>query len=102
MGHAAELREVPARNLADYVVKRRLEKGRSGLGHGVLEVEQAVAQTEFGGHEGKRIARRLGGEGGRAAQAGVDLDYPVVEGIRVEGELDVTLAHYADVAHYAD
>ena len=42
-GHAVELGEVPAGNLADHVVQCGLEEGRSSLGNGVLQLEQAVA-----------------------------------------------------------
>ena len=101
-GDTVELAEIPARNLADNVVKRRLEEGRSGLGHGFLEVEQAVAETEFGGHEGERIAGGLGGKRRGAAQTGVHLDHTVVHSVRVEGELHVALAHYPDVADNPD
>ena len=101
-GHAVELAQVPARDLADHIVQGRLEEGRSGLGHGVVQVEEAVAQAELGGHEGQRIAGGLGCQGRGAAQAGVHLDYPVVERIRVEGVLHIALAHYAEMAYYLD
>ena len=41
-GHAVELGEVPAGNLADHVVQCGLEEGRGSLGNGVLQLEQAV------------------------------------------------------------
>ena len=44
-GHTLELGEVPARDLADHVVQRRFEKGRGGLGDGILQLKEAVAQT---------------------------------------------------------
>ena len=61
--HAVELAEVPARYLAHHVVQRGLEEGRGGTGDGVLQVEQAVAQAQLGGHEGQRIARGFRGQG---------------------------------------
>ena len=42
-GDSVELGEVPAGNLADHVVQGGLEECRSGLGDGVLQLEQAVA-----------------------------------------------------------
>ena len=101
-GHALELVEVPARNLADHVVQRRLEERRRRLGDGVLELVEAVAQTDLGGDEGEGIARGLGGQRGRAAEAGVDLDHAVVLAVGAEGVLDVALADDADVAHDVD
>ena len=62
-GHPVELRKVPARNLAHYIVKGRLEERRSDLRHGILQVEQPVSQAELRRHESKRIACRLGCKG---------------------------------------
>ncbi len=100
--HSPELAEVPARYLADHVVERGLEEGRGRFGHGVLQVEESVAQSELGRHEGERIARGLGGEGRRTAQAGVHLDHAVVLAFGAEGELHVAFADDADVARDAD
>ena len=61
--HSVEFRKVPARNLAHYIVQGRLKEGRSGLGHGVFQLEQPVSQTELGGHESQRISGGLGGQG---------------------------------------
>ncbi len=41
--HFAELAEIPARNLAHHIVKRRLEESRRGLGHGIGEFEKPVS-----------------------------------------------------------
>ncbi len=73
---AAEFLEVPAGDLDDEVVERRLEAGRRGPGDGVPEVGQAVAQGELGRNEGQGIAGGLGGQGRAPRQAGVDLDRP--------------------------
>ena len=97
-----ELAEVPARYLAHHVVQRGLEEGRGGLGHGVLQVEQSVAQAQLGGHKCQRIAGSFRRQSRRAAKAGIDLDDAVVLGLRVVGILHVTLAHDADVADDAD
>ena len=61
-GNTVELRKVPTRNLADDIVEGRLEEGRSRLGHGVLQVEKTVAQTELRCHECERITCRFGGQ----------------------------------------
>ena len=60
--YAAELAEVPAGYFAHHVVECGFEEGRGGLGDGILEVEEAVAEAELGGDEGEGIARGLGGE----------------------------------------
>ena len=58
-----ELGKVPAGYLADHIVEGRLEECRGILSDGVLKLEQAIAQTEFGGDEGQGIAGRLGRQG---------------------------------------
>ena len=99
-GHAVELGEVPARNLADNIVKGRLEEGRGLPCHGILQVKQPVSETELCGHESERIAGGLGCKGRRAAEPGIHLNHPVVHGIGIEGILDIALPDYADMAHY--
>ena len=42
-----EFGEVPTRNLADDIVKGRLEECRSNLGYRVLQVEEPVAESQF-------------------------------------------------------
>ena len=101
IGDAFELAEVPAGDLADHVVQRRLEAGGRHLGHGVGDFVQTVAEAELGGHEGQRIARSLGRKGGGAAEARVHLDDPVVVRFRVQGVLHVAFAHDAHMAHDA-
>ena len=97
-----EFAEVPARYLHHYIVKGRLEEGRGFFGYGVLEVEQAIAQTQFGGHECQRIAGGFRCQGRRTAQSGVHLDYAVVHRLRVVGILHVTFAHNAYMAYDFD
>ncbi len=58
---AAELAQVPTGNLADDIVDGGLEEGRRGLGDGVLQVEESIAEAQLAGYEGKRIARGLAG-----------------------------------------
>ena len=55
--YAVELAEVPARYLAHHVVQRRLEEGRSSLGHGVLQVEQEP--VAFDARADERLRRAL-------------------------------------------
>ena len=97
--HPVELAEIPAGQLADDVVEGRLEERARRTGHAVFQLEEPVAQRQLGGDEGERIARRLGGEGGGAAQPRIDLDDAVIVGIRVQGILDVAFAHDAQVRH---
>ena len=97
-----ELAEVPARDFAHHVVERRLEEGRSGLRHRVLQIKQPVSQSELGGHERQRIACSFRRQRGRTAQAGVHFNHAVVFRFGVEGILHVTLAHDTDVADDAD
>ncbi|KAH8720481.1 hypothetical protein HC256_000873 [Beauveria bassiana] len=85
-----ELGEIPARNLGDNVIERRLKVGGGGLGDGVGQFGQGVAETDFGG----------GGRG--AGETGVDLDDAVVEAVGLQGVLDVALADDAEVADNLD
>ena len=58
-GNTVEFGKIPARYLADNVVKRRLEESRSHLRDGVLQIKQPVSQPEFGRHKSQRITCRL-------------------------------------------
>ena len=100
--HTAELAQIPARNLTDHIVEGRLKEGRGGLGDGVLQFEESVAQAKLGGHESQGIARGLGSQGRRTGEARVDLDDTIVLALRVEGVLHVALADDADMAHDLD
>ena len=100
--NATEFAEVPAGEFADHVVEGRFEESAGCLRHGVLQVEEAVAQSQLSGHEGEGIARGFGCEGRRAAEAGVHLNDAVVFGVGVERVLHVTFANDAHVAHDAD
>ena len=62
--NAVELRKIPARDFADDIIEGRLEKRRSRFRYRIFQIEKSVSETELGGHEGKRIARRLGCKGG--------------------------------------
>ena len=100
--YAVKLGEVPTRNLADNIVKRRLEESRCCLGNRVLKVEQTIAETKFRSHESKRITCSLGCQCRRPRQSGIDLDHPVIHGIRVVSILHITLTHNTYMAHDAD
>ena len=95
---AAKLRQVPSWNLHSYVVECRFEEGRRGLGDRVLQFEETIAQSQLRRDEGKWIARGLGGQRRRAAEAGVYFDDAIVFRLRVEGILHVAFAHDADVS----
>ena len=75
---AAELAEVPARDLADDVVERGLEEGRRAARDGVGDLGQRVAERDLGRDVGQRIAGGLARERRRARQPRVDLDDAVV------------------------
>ena len=95
-----ELGEVPAGNLAHDIVESGLEERRGGLGHGVLELEEPVAEAELGCYEREGIPRGLGRERRRAAEPRVDLYDPVVLPVGAERVLDVALSDYAYMAYY--
>ena len=97
--HSAEFSKVPAGNLAYAVVKCRLEECGGGLCHGVLQVEESVAESEFCGDESERISCGLRCQGRGAAESGIDFDNTVVFAFGVEGILYVA---FADDAHMAD
>ena len=97
-----ELAEVPARYLADDIVEGRLEECRGLAGDGVLQVEETVAKSELGGHEGQGITGGFRRECRRAAQTGVDLDDAVIHRIGVICVLHITLADDSDVADNLD
>ena len=87
-----ELVEREARQLDDDIVERRLEGGHGRAGDGVGDLLQPSADGDLGGHPGDRVAGRLRGQGGRAADPRVDLDDGVVSGVGRERELDVAAA----------
>ena len=98
LGHAAELLEVPARDLDHQVIEGRLEAGRRPFGDGIEQAGQAVPQTQLGGDKGQRISGGLGGQGRAAGKPGVDLDDAVVAVLGMEGVLDIAFADDAQVA----
>ena len=71
---AVELVEVPARNLDDDIVERRLEERAGGARDRVGQLIEVVADGQLRGDLGNRVARGLGRQCGRPAHARVDLD----------------------------
>ena len=61
--YATELTEVPTRYLTYDIVDGGFEEGGGNLGHGVLQVEEAIAQANLGSHEGQGEACSLGCKG---------------------------------------
>ena len=76
-------------NLGDHIVQGRLKAGR---GVDELDFIQAHAHGDFGGNPGNGVAGGLGGQGRGAGNAGVDLNDIVLEGLGVQGKLDVAPA----------
>ena len=87
-----ELVEGQARDLQHAVVQRGFEAGGRLSGHGVGNLVQRIAQGDLGGHFCDGIAGGLGGQGGGAGHAGIDLDDRILVGIRVQGQLHVAPA----------
>ena len=89
---AGELLEREARRLDDHVVDRRLERGRRRAGDVVRDLVQRVADREARGDLRDRVARRLGGQRGRAGDARVHLDHDDLAALAVDRELHVGAA----------
>ena len=101
-GDTFELGKVPARNLADYIVKGRFKEGRGCLGNGVFQLEKSVSKTQFGGNKGQRIAGSFGCQCGRTAQSGIYLNYSIVLSVRAERILHIAFSNDSYVTHYID
>ena len=89
VGGLAELVEGEAGHLGDHVVDGRFAAGGSA-GHG--DFVQGEAHGDLRRHTGDWEAAGLGGEGGGPGHARIDLDDIVLEGQRIQGELDVASA----------
>ena len=92
-----ELRQVPTRNLANQVVKLRSCVCRVGSSH-LADLVERIAQRNLGSHKCQRITGSFGSQCGRTGQTGVHLDDTIVVCLGIEGILDVTFAHDAQVA----
>jgi len=97
-----ELAQIPAGDLGDNVIQRRLEVCGGGLGHSVGKLGQGVAETNLGSSVGQRVTGSLGGQSRRTRETSVDLNNTVVEAIGLQSVLDVTLANDAQVADNLD
>ena len=84
-----ELLEVPARDLHDDVVDRRLEGGRREARDVVGDLVEVIAERELRGDLRDREARGLRRQRGRPRHARVHLDDDHAAVGRVHGELDV-------------
>ena len=100
--HTAELAQVPPRDFAHYIVESRFEEGRSRFRHRVFQVEKSVAQAQFSGNKGQRIAGSLRSKRRTAAQTRIHLNHTVIFALGIESILHITLTHDADMAHNAD
>ena len=94
----ANLSKGHLRELDHHIVHRRLKAGEGLAGHVVFDLVQRVAQGDLGGDLGDGIARGLGGQGGGAGDAGVDLDDSVLKAVWVQGKLAVAAALDAQLA----
>ena len=100
--NTTELAEVPTGYLAHHIVEGWLEEGRGGLGDRVFQVEESVAETEFGCNKGERIARGFRCQSGGTRKTGIHLNHTVILAFGVESILHVALADDADVADDLD
>ena len=92
---SVQLIEGEAGDLGDHVIQRRLE---AGGGIRQLDFVQPQAHGHLGADPGDGIARGLAGKRRRTADAGVDLDQVIPEGIGVQGELHVAASLHAQGA----
>ena len=97
-GGTIELIKGPLRELDDHIVDGGLEAGTGFAGDIVGDLVQGIAQGKAGCDLGDRIAGSLAGQGGGAADTGIDLDDRVFEGIRIQGKLAVAAADNTDGA----
>ena len=101
----AEFVEGPAGYLHDAVVEGGLERGLGLLSDLVWYLVEASANGDLGGDSRDGVAGRLGGEGGRTADARVDFNHDVLhrfgraarqdvadDGVGGETELDIAAA----------
>ena len=97
-----ELVEGPARNLGDDVVEHGLEHRPGRPGHGIADLVEGHTDGDLRGDLGDRVAGGLGGQGRGPRDSRVDLDDVVLEGLRVQGELDVAASLDAQRPDYLD
>ncbi len=98
-----ELLEGPAGDLHHAVIEGRLEGSHGFPGDVIGELIEGIADGELGGDPGDGEARRLGGQGRGAGDAGIHFDDDHLPRVRTDGELDVRSARFhADFPHDGD
>ena len=100
--HTTELSEVPTGYLTYHIVKSRLKECAGGLCHRVLQLKQAVSQTQLGSYKCQGITCCLAGQCRATAQAGVYLNHTIILALGVKGILHVALTHDTDVTDNLD
>ena len=93
-----EFSQVPTWNLTYHIVQSRFEESRSSLCHRVLQVEESVAESQFGSHECQRISGCLRGQGRGTGKTGIYFDDAIIFRFGVESILYITFADNTDVA----
>jgi len=99
---AAELAEIPARDLAHDVIESRLEERRGAARDRVRDLGQRMTERDPRRDVRERIAGGLAGQRRGAAQPRIDLDHAVVSAVSIQRELDVAFAHDAKMADRLD
>ena len=99
VGGVGEFVKGEAGEFGDDVIEARLNGGRAAGDGNLL---QGHAHGDLGRDAGNGIAAGLGGEGGGAGDAGVDLNQEILAGIRIQGELDIAAALDLQLADDAD
>ena len=94
--YGRELVERPPRDLRDDVVQGRLERGQRLAGHGIGNLVEPQTDRNLRGDPGDRITGRLRRKSGRPRNPRVDLDDPILAGLRVDRELDVAAPFHAE------
>ena len=97
-----ELGKIPSGDFRDNVVERWFEVSSGGLGDGVGQLGQRVAETNLGGRVSQRVTGGLGGEGGRSGKTGVDFNDTVVETVGLQSVLDVALSYDSQMSDDLD
>ena len=97
-----EFIERPTREFQYDIVNGRLEASLSLFGNSVFDFVQVVADSNFAGNLSNRITGSFGSQCGRTAYTRVNFDYIIVFGVRVESQLYVTAANYAQLTHDID
>ena len=98
--YAVKLRQIPARNFTDYIIKGRFKESRGCLCNRVFQIEKSITHAQFCSNESQRIACCLGRKRRTSAQSRVNFNYPVIFWMRVKSILYVTFANNSNVSYY--